>query len=149
MDNDEFINKNLIKTPIGRKKDNIYKYFVKDENNCKCYCTINNCNQNFSITSSTSTLKNHVNKKHCGYLNNNNNINNNTNMNNTNKTNKKINVYNAYSRVFAKNSLPHSLLENCYFIDFITAIKENPNVVISKQKLRELIVSDGNKLNFL
>ena len=59
---------------------------------------------------------------------------------------KKTNIHTAYSRAFAKNSLPHSLLENNYFLELIAAIKEHSDVIITKQKLRELIISDGNKI---
>ena len=42
--------------------------------------------------------------------------------------NKKTNIFIAYSRAFAKNSLPHSLIEDPYFLDLINVIKDNPNV---------------------
>lgn len=133
------MNSNIKEKIKGRKKDDVYKYFLKDENKCKFYCKIDNCNKIFSTNSSTSTLKNHTNKKHCDFFGK-------IKNNNNNNMNKKINIHTAYSRAFAKNSLSHSLLENNYFIDFITAIKENPEVTISKKKLRELILLDGDKL---
>ena len=129
---------------VGRKKDKIYVYFTKDINKHKYYCNINNCNKFFSNNSSTSTLKNHVITKQCDYYNNI--INKDTNIKFTSNMKNKINIQKAYSRAFAKNSLPHSLLENKYFNEFITAIKENPEVTISKRELRELIIFDGNKL---
>lgn len=129
---------------VGRKKDKIYQNFKIDTHKSKYYCDIDKCNKQFSIKSSTSTLKNHIISNHYDFYINK--INNNISIDNTNNMEKNINIYTAYSRLFAKNSLPHSLIENKYFIDFVAAIKKNPNITITKKKLREVIIYDGTKL---
>lgn len=122
----------------GRKKDKIYEYFNIDETDNKYHCVMTNCKKTFSLKTSTTTLKRHMSTSHEDFIKykiDNDNI---KNMNE-----KKLNIYTAYSRFFAKNSLPHSLIENSYFIEFVQAIKENPTINISRPKLRNLIVADG------
>jgi hypothetical protein len=137
----EIINTNKKTSNKGRKRDDIHKYFFKNDKINKFCCTIDNCEKKFSVSSSTTTLKNHINKNHQSILKN-------TIINNSidNMNKKKLNIFTAYSRAFAKNSLPHSLIEDPYFMNLIAAIKENPDIDISKAQLRELIISDGNKI---
>ena len=73
----------------GRKKDDVYKYYVKDNINNKINCIVENCEKIFSINTSTTILKNHFHKNHEKYLNKNLDNNNITEMkHNLNKKNK-------------------------------------------------------------
>ena len=60
--------------------------------------------------------------------------------------NKKSDIYIAYSRAFSKNSLAHSIIEDPYFIDLIDAIKQNPDISVTRKDLKNVIIEDGNKI---
>ena len=47
----------------------------------------------------------------------------------------------------AKNSLPHSLIEDKYFRDAIEAFRENPNIIVSNDLLRDSIITEAKKIN--
>ena len=53
----------------GRKKDDVYKYYIKDNINNKINCIVENCEKVFSKNTSTTILKNHFHKNHGKYLN--------------------------------------------------------------------------------
>jgi hypothetical protein len=125
----------------GRKKDPIRNYF--DVINDQYCCNFNDCQKKFSYNSSVSVLKYHISKEHAQNLVNNIKIN--DIMENTNLP--ELDFYNTLAMAFAKNSLPHSLIDDDYFKRAIAEIKKNPNIEINRKKLRDIILTEGNKIN--
>lgn len=54
-------------------------------------------------------------------------------------------IYQLFALAFAKNSLPHSLINDYYFRNAIELL--NSNYKITKSKLRDAIISEGEKTN--
>jgi hypothetical protein len=131
-----------IKQKGGRKKSDIRKFY--EIKNSKFYCNIGNCTKFFSTKSSVSLLRDHIREYHQII---------NNNMNNNTINNKIIDegeieepvIYRSFAIAFAKNSLPHSLISNPYFKEAIGLL--NSNYKITKSKLRETIISEGEKIN--
>jgi len=59
---------------------------------------------------------------------------------------KKIDINAACARAFSKNHLSYALIENPYFIEFLNSVKNEPEILITKQKLKESVISEGNKI---
>lgn len=134
-------NKNITKGK-GRKKDFIYNYFnIIDDKIC---CNIDDCKNKFSKKTSTSILKYHILIKHNKTpIQNiaNNDID--SKMNDSNEND----LYYVLSLFFAKNSLPHSLIEDKYFRNVMETIKKSHTIDVNKKKLREIILLEGKKIN--
>jgi len=141
---------------IGRKKDKIHAYFtVKiDDGESKLHCNIKNCERTFSIKTSTSNLKLHISNEHKDEW----------NLYEENKKNTKFekktiidnstdpneqNESSLMAIAFAKNSLPYTLIENEFFMNALISVKNSKNLEnlkITKNKMRDLILNEGNKI---
>lgn len=140
--NDDDI-KHVTEFKKGRKKSNIRNYYK--EANLKLECKIEGCKKRFSTKTSIATLKNHIYHLH------NENIYKDdkaldTNINQmTTHELKEIKICNAFAISFAKNSLPHTLIEDTYFRKSIDLLTSDFN--ITKSKLRDSIISEGERIN--
>ena len=132
-----------IKKKSGRKKDYIRRYFALNDDNYNC--NIDNCNKKFSFKTSITVLKYHILKDH-GQVQIKNTQNNNIMENNTVEK-EETEVYKLLSIAFAKNSLPHSLLDNNYYKIAIEILRKYPKIEVNKKKLKKTIISEGNKIN--
>lgn len=137
----DVINNMEIKCKTGRKKSGIRNFY--DKKNDKLYCNINNCTKNFSSKSSIYSLRDHINQCHdmCKNIKNNNT----TNIIMTELKDKEYKIYKAFALAFAKNSLSHRLIEDNYFQSAIKLL--NDDIKITKLKLRETIIIEGEKTN--
>ncbi len=129
------------KNNAGRKKDPVRLLYVKDVKSNKLDCTYENCNKTFAITTSVISLKAHISEKH----------NSNANAQNVIITNQseqyknELVTYKTFAIAFAKNSLPHSLIENKHFSQAIQTLDNKCK--LSKRKLKEFIISEGENAN--
>ena len=132
------------KHTTGRKRDNARNYFI--EKNGKFICNVEECKKVFSLKTSVAILKNHLFNSHGENLYNNiksNNIIKDINMNEQELKENKI--IKKFAVAFAKNSLPHSLLDEKSFKKALESL--NGTVKISKSRLRECIIFEGESIN--
>ena len=132
----ETVNTNKFK--IGRKKDNVRNYYVCKNN--KLQCSFEDCKKVFSLKTSVIVLKHHTYEIH-------NYIKDDTSHDNVRMTphdDAEIVLYQNFAIAFAKNSLPHSLIEDYYFRKAVNCVNSN---TLTKSKLREFIISEGSKIN--
>jgi len=142
-------NKKINKT--GRKKDPAREYYIKRDN--KLYCIINNCNFSFSSNTSISVLKTHIKNCHNDIINkqnkdgdkNNNEFKDKNDLIVLNDINDDS-VYTLFSIVFAKKSLPYSLIEDKHFNLAIEMYSKVPNLIMSAYKLKEKTLINGEKI---
>lgn len=133
-------NPNDIKQKTGRKRDSIRDYYILNDN--KLCCTFENCKKSFSSKTSVVSLKNHI-SKHEQITKNN--INTNSIIPIKNMETDEMIVYKNLAIAFAKNSLPHSLIENKYFRNLIECV--NCKYKLTKLKLKEFIISEGAQIS--
>ena len=130
-----------VKKNSGRKKDKIRNlYVVNDKKLC---CNVENCTKQFSLFSSIPVLRDHITKYHKSYVC--------IHEQKENLTpsligdNMEENIIRTLSIAFAKNSLPHNLIENKYFKSLLELLK--PDIKITKKRLKETILSESENIN--
>lgn len=130
---------NDINKKVGRKKDTVRNYYICK--NGKLCCTFENCKKEFALKTSVISLKHHINDNHIQDKNKDILIN---NIQMTEQNVEEIMMYQNYAIAFAKNSLPHCLIEDHYFRK---ATNCSNKYIFTKSKLREFIITEGEKVN--
>lgn len=135
---------NANKNKKGRKVDEVRNFFIIENNYLKC--AEYNCNKKFSCNTSVSVLKYHLMQDHGKNLNKKTNtkciI---TNMENDIQTSN-AEIYKAFAIAFAKNSLPHSLIEDKFFKNALYTLN-NKAISLNKKNMRDIILIEGEKIN--
>jgi hypothetical protein len=144
--NQENIVNKIDKNKKGRKIDAVRKYFIREDDDY-IKCIILNCKKKFSCKSSVSVLKYHLLMDHGQTLNKKTSNNNNNNMEKENGITSEAEIYKALAIAFAKNSLPHSLIEDKYFKNALEIIKNNKTINLNKKNLRDVILIESEKIN--
>lgn len=132
----------------SKKKDIVIDSFkIKDGKN---FCLIGNCNKKFSVNTSKTVLKKHLQKKHKYEIASSKqneqvdekNIEISKNAHSLNPT--ENDVYEAFSKVFSSKSLPYTLIDNKNFIYALNLYKKT-DVTLTKYKLRDTTLQMGKK----
>ena len=55
-------------------------------------------------------------------------------------------IYSAFAIAFAKNSLPHSLIEDEYFKNALRKVQNSKNINLNKKNLREIMLIESEKI---
>lgn len=140
------MNQNNVVKKTGRKESPVRKLFNRKDG--KLHCSFTGCIKSFSNNTNAIILQNHIDKFHGHNMTTD--INNVTTLQISDEDIAKRAIYNAYAVAFAKNSLPHILIENKYFrkaIETSITYKHPPNFKMTKAGLRESIISEGTKIN--
>lgn len=151
----EGLNNNINKNIGGRKKSNVRQFY--NINGDKLCCNMNDCKKTFSKKTSVATLKDHVYRYHEQniYKKNSNENEQDNSMNNNSTSNSNIimtpqelnerKLYKILALMFARNTLSHTLVEDTDFKKLIELIDNN--IKITKCKLKESILNEGNTIN--
>lgn len=128
---------------FGRKQHAIRTHFIM-KNNRLC-CQILGCTYICSLTATTSQLKKHILNSHPNLVVDNTNDSTESENNTIVMDDEHATVYSAFAKVFAKYSLPHSLITRKPFLHALEVYKNSENITLSKVKLRDEILSLSKK----
>lgn len=130
----------------GRNLADIRDHFTTI--NGKSCCTFNGCTKKYAANATAAQLTKHIFDDHLEAYQ--------SKTKNVNKDISKIpnqdpeiqKIYDLFAIMFAKHSLPYSLTESQYFRNTVAACtnKTYPNLKITKQKLKECILSEAERI---